>query len=203
MTLSFKALLLGTKIAATASLLATTAIAQTTTITPPQGMAVIVPDAALEEEASGGFINEADYPRFESLENYEAIGDTLVAQGFSDVTILREGPILTVTAQRGGVPIELVYSTANSRLVSVDGIETRPEVEMSSGGDIAGAATGDGTATGTDDGTDGDGSTDGSDGGADGSDADAGGDTDGADAGDGESGSDSDSDGGSEGGTNG
>ncbi|QBX33566.1 hypothetical protein E4191_01645 [Paracoccus liaowanqingii] len=150
MTTPFKALLRGTQIAATASLLATTAMAQTTTIDTPQGNSVIVPDDALEEQPSGGFIRESDYPRFESIENYQAIADTLTNQGYSDVFIQRDGPILTVTAQRAGVPIELVYSTANARLVSVDGVETRAEPEGSSAGDLAGAPTGSGTTPGED-----------------------------------------------------
>ncbi|TJZ92639.1 hypothetical protein FA743_07180 [Paracoccus gahaiensis] len=150
MTTPFKALLRGTQIAATASLLATTALAQTTTIDTPQGNSVIVPDDALEEQPSGGFIRESDYPRFESIENYQAIADTLTGQGYSDIFIQREGPILTVTAQRAGVPIELVYSTANARLVSVDGVETRAEPEGSSAGDLAGAPTGSGTTPGED-----------------------------------------------------
>lgn len=195
----FKALLMGTQIAA-ASLLATTAIAQTTQVDTPAGTTVIVPDAALQEEPSAGFVREGDYPRLESIENYEAISETLSAQGYSDIYIQREGPILTITAQRAGVPIELVYSTANARLVSVDGVETRPEAEGSSANDIVGAATGSETTTGTDQ----DGATDGEDAaGGDGTDAggdagtDAGGEADGGDTGG------SDADGGSDGGSNG
>lgn len=192
----FKALLVGTQIAA-ASLLATTAIAQTTQVETPAGTTVIVPDAALQEEPSQGFVLEGDYPRLESIENYETIAETLSAQGYSDIYIQREGPILTITAQRAGVPIELVYSTANARLVSVDGVETRRDAEGSSAGDITGAATGSQSGTGSD-------ATDGAD--------DAGADTDGADAdtgadtgtdagGDADSGADGDADGGADGGS--
>lgn len=211
----FKALLVGSQIAAT-SLMATAAIGQTTQIETPRGSTVIVPDNALEEEPSGGFVAEGDYPRLESIENYEAIAETLSDQGYSDIFIQREGPILTVTAQRAGVPTELVYSTANGRLVSVDGVETRADPEGSSGGDDAGQAeTGASDAGGNNDtpdtpgGDDGasedsaddgaaDGGSDAGDGGADtGSNGSDGGEADGGSDG---SNSDSGSDGGSEGG---
>lgn len=204
----FKALLVGSQIAAT-SLMATAAIGQTTQIETPQGSTVIVPDNALEEEPSGGFVTEGDYPRLESIENYEAIAETLSDQGYSDIFIQREGPILTVTAQRAGVPTELVYSTANGRLVSVDGVETRADPEGSSGGDDAGqaeagASDGEGSSDtpdtpGGDDGASEDSAgDDAADGGADtGSDGSDGGEADGGSDG---SNSDSGSDGGSEGG---
>ncbi len=199
----FKALLVGSQIAA-ASLMATTAIAQTTVIETPQST-VIVPDDALEESPSGGFVAESDYPRLESLENYEAIADTLSDQGYSDIFIQREGPILTVTAQRAGVPTELVYSTANGRLVSVDGVETRAEPGTSSAGDDAGLMGAD-TPDGADDGeaddgaSDDGGADDGTDGGADGNGADDGGSDDGADGGTDGGDSDGGADGGSDGG---
>ncbi|MFN3276950.1 MAG: hypothetical protein ACK41Y_00960 [Paracoccus hibiscisoli] len=189
----FKALLVGTQIAA-ASLLATTAIAQTTQVETPAGTTVIVPDAALQEEPSQGFVLEGDYPRLESIENYETIAETLSAQGYSDIYIQREGPILTITAQRAGVPIELVYSTANARLVSVDGVETRRDAEGSSAGDITGAATGSQSGAGSD-------ATDDAGADTDGADADTGADT-GTDAGgDADGGADGDADGGADGGS--
>lgn len=143
LTSSFKTLLIGGKVAATAALLATTAMAQTTAIDTPQGNTVVVPDQALEAQPSGGFVLESDYPRLDSMENNEMIAETLIAQGYSDVVISREGPILTVTAQRAAVPIELVYSTANGRLISVDGVETRPAAGGTSAGDTATGTTAD------------------------------------------------------------
>lgn len=203
----FKALLVGSQIAAT-SLMATAAIGQTTQIETPQGSTVIVPDNALEEEPSGGFVAEGDYPRLESIENYEAIAETLSDQGYSDIFIQREGPILTVTAQRAGVPTELVYSTANGRLVSVDGVETRADPEGSSGGDDAGQAeAGASDAGGSSDTPDTPGGDDGANEGSAGGDAaDGGADTgsDGSDGGEADGGSDgSDSDSGSDGGSEG
>ena len=215
MTTPFKALLLGTCIATTASLLATTGMAQTTIIDTPQGNSVVVPDDALEAQPSGGFIRESDYPLFESLENYQAIADTLSDQGYSDIFIQREGPILTVTAQRAGVPTELVYSTANGRLVSVDGVETRADPEGSSAGDDVGQAeagasdAGDDSDTpdtpGGDDGASEDSAgDDGADGGSDAGDGGADSGSDGSDGGDADGGSDgSDSDSGADGGSEG
>lgn len=222
LTSSFKTILVGSKVAATAMLLATTAFAQTTSIETPQGNTVVVPNQALETEPSAGFVLESDYPRLDSMENNETIAETLIAQGYSDVFISREGPILTVTAQRAGVPIELVYSTANGRLISVDGVETREAAGGTSAGDTvsgttagssapaaaAGETPGDGTPddSGTDAATDGaDTDTDtgdndtgtGADAGADaGADTDSeGADTDGADSDSGDSdGADSESD---------
>ena len=203
----FKALLVGSQIAAT-SLMATAAIGQTTQIETPQGSTVIVPDNALEEEPSGGFVAEGDYPRLESIENYEAIAETLSDQGYSDIFIQREGPILTVTAQRAGVPTELVYSTANGRLVSVNGVETRADPEGSSGGDDAGQAeAGASDGEGSSDTPDSPGGDDGASEGSAGDDAaDGGADTgsDGSDGGEADGGSDgSDSDSGSDGGSEG
>lgn len=203
----FKALLVGSQIAAT-SLMATAAIGQTTQIETPQGSTVIVPDNALEEEPSGGFVAEGDYPRLESIENYEAIAETLSDQGYSDIFIQREGPILTVTAQRAGVPTELIYSTANGRLVSVDGVETRADPEGSSGGDDAGQAeAGASDGEGSSDTPDSPGGDDGASEGSAGDDAaDGGADTgsDGSDGGEADGGSDgSDSDSGSDGGSEG
>ncbi|WP_252930086.1 hypothetical protein [Paracoccus sp. 08] len=203
----FKALLVGSQIAAT-SLMATAAIGQTTQIETPQGSTVIVPDNALEEEPSGGFVTEGDYPRLESIENYEAIAETLSDQGYSDIFIQREGPILTVTAQRAGVPTELVYSTANGRLVSVNGVETRADPEGSSGGDDAGQAeAGASDGEGSSDTPDSPGGDDGASEGSAGDDAaDGGADTgsDGSDGGEADGGSDgSDSDSGSDGGSEG
>lgn len=69
------------------------------------------------------------------------IAEALSAQGFSDISMQREGPILTIKAQRAGQPTELVYSTANGRLVSVDGVQTRRAPEDGSGLDESDAGT--------------------------------------------------------------
>ena len=202
---------------AAATLMATGAIAQTAEVVTPDNT-VVVPEAALEAQASEGFVVETDYPMLESVENNEMVAETLIAQGYTDVVISREGPILTVNAQRAGTPIELVYSTANGRLISVDGVETREDPNTTSANDESPAEsfategmdgvgtdddmTDDDGMTDGDDATDDDAtddatddSTDGADDGMDGSDDGAdtdGSDSDGADTDGSDSGSDSD-----------
>ncbi|SIQ61377.1 hypothetical protein SAMN05421641_110102 [Paracoccus thiocyanatus] len=221
--------LIGGKVLAVGALMGSTVLAQNaeviegdaTVVQTPSGNTAIVPGVAAEPGTAVGAVTEPDYPLLEQLDNDEAIARTLVAQGFTDIHILREGPMLTVNAQRGGQPIELVYSVANGSLVSVDGVKLRPEPDQSSNGrssepgtgtDVGdGDGDGDGDADGdTGDGTDGDGAGgdgsdgDGSDGdgaGGDGSDGDgAGG---GGAGGGGDAGSDGDSGGDSGGGSDG
>lgn len=70
-----------------------------------------------------------DWPSFkpDQMANNESIAQVLLAQGFSDVKILREGSLMTVTAQRDGQPIELVYSLIEGALISVNGETVRTE----------------------------------------------------------------------------
>ena len=116
---TFKSIVIGGKIAALGALLGTTAMAQTTTTTDT----VVVPEAAVEESSPIGVTGENAPRTIEQMDNDEAIAETLVAQGFEDIYILREGPIMTVTAQRLGEEVELVYSVANGTLVSINGEE--------------------------------------------------------------------------------
>ena len=208
---SIKTLMLGGKAAAIAALMAGTAMAETTIISTPTGNDVLATESAMDAEASKGIVWADDYPVLEEVENNDAIIEMMIGQGFTDLKITRKGPMLTVTGQRDGVPTELVYSTANGRLVSVDGIETQDrsgdaepsiadramdnvadgdgDAEMSadpSGTDTLGGTVDSGTETDADMG-----GTEGTDGGTDagsesdsdtGSDGDAGGDT-GGDAG--------------------
>lgn len=212
LTTKFKTLMIGGQAAALAALLGGTALAQSTDT-------VVVPAPALSTESSVGVVAESDIPMIEQLDNDQAVAETLIAQGFSNVHIVREGPIMTVTATRAGAPIELVYSVANGSLVSINGEELRDPPEGSSANDdptpMPDATTPDDTATDdgmTDDGATDDGATD--DGAADdGATTDSGatdGATDGSDAGtDGgtdagtDSGSDAGGDTGADGGTDG
>ncbi len=201
---SFKAAMVGGRVLTIGALtsgamMGTTALAQTaqvetgtTTIveTPAQNTAV-VPGIAAAPGTPVGAVADPGYPLLEQLDNDQAIAQSLISQGFSDVHILREGPILTVNAQRGGQPTELVYSVANGSLVSVDGVKLRDapdatgdgqtsDVGADAGSDNGGAAGSDGS-DGAGDGSEG-GDSDGSDGSSDGS--------DGSDGGDGSGGSD-------------
>ncbi len=212
--------LMGAKAAALGSMLATTALAQTVVET-PSGNTAVVTDPALAPATPIGAVTPQSFPLPEQFENDMAVSETLLSQGFTDIRIARNGPIMTVTAQRNGVPTELVYSTANGTLVSVDGVELRDAPDTTSNGQTANSVadktgapsqdtpadgdTGTGDGADTDEGAGSDGSdTDGSDTGSDtgaGDGADAGSDT-GSDSGS-DNGSESSSDGGASDGSDG
>ena len=120
LTRSLKLAMVGGKAAALAALMATTAGAQQTVPT-PEGNVVVIPDAAIQPETSGS-IPEIGYATLTSFDNDQVVAETLIGQGFTNLVINRTGPLMTVTAQRDGVPTELVYSLANGRLMSVDGV---------------------------------------------------------------------------------
>lgn len=195
LTNPLKAVLIGGKTAALAALLATTAAAQTAVPT-PEGNVVVIPEAALEAESRSVLV-ESDYPVLTSFDNDQAIAETLIGQGFTNVVINRTGPILTITATRDGVPIELVYSTANGRLMSVDGVEFRHPSDAAAASEPGRGSTGASDAV--SDGAADDSADDGDDtaGGGEAADGDGAGDAGGADGAGGESdGGDGGSDGG-------
>ncbi|MCQ0970760.1 hypothetical protein MLD63_10020 [Paracoccus sp. TK19116] len=183
---TLKSLMIGGKVVALGTLLGTTAMAQTSTDT------VIVPEAAMERDTAIGTIGDSAPRSMEQMDNDQMIAETLIAQGFGDVYILREGPILTVTANRDGEEIELVYSVANGRLMSINGYEVGDDGEVETAGDrdtgvAASAAEMDPDADGdVGEGADGDGSDDGAGddaGGTEGDTGDGAGDDAGGDAG--------------------
>lgn len=177
-------LMTGGRIAALTALMGGTALAQGTET-------VIVPAPALEADGPASFVVDSGVPMVVQLDNEQAIAETLVGQGFTDVHILREGALMTVTATRAGEPIELVYSVANGSLVSVNGDELRPDPEASSAGGQAADAVPDTPDTedaSSDDAATDDGATDEDGGGAASGDADAG--TDAGSDGDGDTGTD-------------
>ena len=129
---SIKTLVQAGRGVAVLALLAGPAMAQTTVIATPQGNDVLVSERALDTDQPKGLEWADDYPVLEQVENNDAIIDMMIGQGFSDLKILRKGQMLTITGQRDGVPTELVYSTANGRLLSVDGVETRDATDSPS-----------------------------------------------------------------------
>lgn len=136
----------------------------------PEGNTVIVPDAALEAESS--IAPEAiGYATLTSFDSDQAVAETLIAQGFTNLVINRTGPTMTVTGTRDGVPTELVYSLANGRLMSVDGVDFPHPADAAAAaeagsGSVTNAAPGS-VSVGDDGTTDGDDTTDGADDGAD------------------------------------
>ncbi|MFN3525725.1 MAG: hypothetical protein ACK4YU_06515 [Paracoccus sp. (in: a-proteobacteria)] len=125
LTGSMKSALIAGKAAALATLMGTAAFAQVSVET-PAGTDVTIPQSALEGQAPVATTPDTGYELLAQSANDDAITMSLEAQGFTSIAILRDGTVLTVTAERDGEPTELVYSTATGRLVSVDGIPVGP-----------------------------------------------------------------------------
>ena len=203
---SFTTVLMGSQALGLGVLLGSSALAQsgevvegnTTVVETPLDNTAVVPGMAAEPGTPVGAVSRPDYPLLEQLDNDEAVAQSLISQGFTDIHILREGAIMTVHAERDGQPTELVYSIANGSLISVDGVELRAEPDTTSNGETAAATSDDapdgndgsndgsdedsGSDPGADDGSDDGDSNDGSDDGSDSSDG-----ADGSDGGDGDS----------------
>ncbi len=112
--------------------MSTSALAQTATeVETPDGQTVVVPGAAVESDGVSPIatVVESDYPVFNQDANDEAIAETLIAQGFSDIYILRDGSLMTVTATRDGDDIKLVYNLVEGRLIEVNGERVLTEEE--------------------------------------------------------------------------
>lgn len=138
------------------------ALAQTATVVEtPDGQTAILPEAAVESDGVSPVATAApsDYPIFNQDMNDQTIADTLLAQGFGDIYILRDGSLMTVTASRDGDDIKLLYNLVEGRLIEVNGerILTEEERTLDSSADNA-AGLDSGTA-GADEAT-GDGMTD-------------------------------------------
>ncbi|WP_112874015.1 hypothetical protein [Paracoccus endophyticus] len=84
----------------------------------------------------------APVPTLEQMANNEAVAGLLLAQGFRDVEIDRDGVLMTVTAQRDGVPVELVYNTSTGRLIEQDGRTILSPEDLEDRGGSTGAGTG-------------------------------------------------------------
>lgn len=100
------------------------ALAQSNTeIVTGGGQTVVVPDAATESKGVSPVATEvvSQYPAFNQTMNNGSIAQTLVAQGFEDIHILREGSLMTITATRGNDDINLVYNLVEGRLIKVNG----------------------------------------------------------------------------------
>ncbi|MFI0397122.1 hypothetical protein [Paracoccus jiaweipingae] len=188
---TLKAGLIAGKIAALTAIGSTVAMAQSGAVVTPSPMAetAVIPADALKKEAPVGQAAYTGFPSFDQQMNDQAVADTLLAQGFSDIHILRDGTLMTVTAQRDGKDIELLYNLVEGRLIKVNG--ERVDIEKGAGPDGGSSTPGVGgtqpTAPGdSDDGMDdGDASDDGAPDGDTGSDDAGGDDTDtGTDTGD-------------------
>lgn len=83
----------------------------------------------------------APVPTIEQMANNEAVAGVLLAQGFGDVEIERDGVLMTVTAQHDGTPVELVYNTSTGRLIEQDGRTILSPAPGDDRGGSTGAAT--------------------------------------------------------------
>lgn len=121
-----KSAMIAGKAALVATLLGSAAYAQVSVDT-PAGNNVVVPEAALEGQAAVATTADTGYETLAQNANDEAIRNALEAQGFGNVLITRDGTTLTVTADRGDEMVELVYSTATGRLITIDGVPVGPD----------------------------------------------------------------------------
>lgn len=149
-----KLTLVAGKAAALSALIAGAAMAQAPTVVDtPDAPVAVIPQAAVTETPP-----QHIYPQIDRTANDATIAESLVAQGFSDIHILRDAAKLTVTAQREGQPIELVYHLVRGQLLTVNGqpVPTETPVDTTAGGQDDQPAATDDTApdTGTDDAAD-------------------------------------------------
>ncbi|TJZ93369.1 hypothetical protein FA743_03885 [Paracoccus gahaiensis] len=68
-------------------------------------------------------MEEVDFPTLTTVETDEAVAAEIVAQGYENVVVVRTDEALTVAAERGGVPTEMVFSPVDGTLMMVDGVE--------------------------------------------------------------------------------
>lgn len=100
---------LGGKAVALATLMATASFAQTaTTEAPAAGMTTM---------------DAVEFPTLSSVETDQQVAEDLVAQGYENIVIVRSDDALTVSADRGGVPTEMVFSPTEGTLILVDGVQ--------------------------------------------------------------------------------
>ncbi|MDO5632401.1 MAG: hypothetical protein Q4G22_11260 [Paracoccus sp. (in: a-proteobacteria)] len=125
--------LIAGKAAALSVLMSGAVMAQAPTVveTPGAPVAVIPPAAATETPPQHVYPLTVDRSA-----NDQAIAETLIAQGFSNVHILRDAAKLTVTAQRDNQPIELVYHLVRGELLTVNGqpVPAETPVDTTAGG---------------------------------------------------------------------
>lgn len=125
---------IGGKAAALATLMATASFAQTAT-TDNNSEVAATPQVTTMEGVQ--------FPELASVETDQQVIDDLSAQGYENVAVTRDGDNVRVTAERAGLPTEMVFDSADARLILVDGVEPSNEpADMA-----APAATADGAAT--------------------------------------------------------
>lgn len=106
MTNPIAALKLGGKAAVLATLMATASFAQTAA--PADGITTM---------------EEVQFPTLDGYATDQEVIDSLSAQGYENVAVVRGDDTLVVSGERGGLPTELIFSATDGTLVLADGIE--------------------------------------------------------------------------------
>lgn len=106
MTNPIASLKLGGVAAVLTALMATASLAQTAV--PTEGMTTM---------------EEVQFPTLDSFATDQEVIDSLSAQGYENVVVLRGSETLIVSGERGGLPTELIFSATDGTLLMVDGIE--------------------------------------------------------------------------------
>lgn len=109
LTTTINRLKLGGQAAAIATLMATAAFAQTA---PADDLTTM---------------DAVQFPVIASVQTDQDVVDSLTAQGYDNIVVLRGAETVTVTAERGGLPTEMMFSTADGTLLLVDGVEPAPQ----------------------------------------------------------------------------
>lgn len=124
MTHPVKTLKLGGKAAILATLMATASFAQTA-----------APEATTTEAPAAGMttMEAVNFPTLTTVETDAAVTEDLTAQGYEKVVVLRGADALTVTAERGGVPTEMVFSPTEGTLLLIDGVAPPVPGDMTAG----------------------------------------------------------------------
>ncbi len=106
MTNPIASLKTGGTAAVLAALMATASIAQTAA--PAEGMTMM---------------EEVQFPTLDRFATDQEVIDSLSAQGYENIAVVRGPDTLIVSGEHGGLPTELIFSAADGTLVLVDGIE--------------------------------------------------------------------------------
>ncbi|WP_405403155.1 hypothetical protein [Paracoccus sp. Ld10] len=71
-------------------------------------------------------MEEIQFPTLDGFATDQQVIDSLSAQGYENVAVVRGADALVVSGERGGLPTELIFSAMDGTLVMVDGIEPVP-----------------------------------------------------------------------------
>ncbi|MBM3606137.1 MAG: hypothetical protein FJX25_15840 [Alphaproteobacteria bacterium] len=131
---------MGGTVAALATLLATAAVAQTATTDTP----------AVTANPQVTTMEGVQFPVLDSFATDQDVIDSLSAQGYENITVTREGETMRVTAERGGLPTEMMFSAADGSLQMVDGVEPVDTTGTAPAGVAPGSTTNPGSVGGND-----------------------------------------------------